>query len=269
MVNKVVYATPIGQKIGDCFMFLFRVLIGTPALAFLYLALVVVSWIIFSSPGHIMPEQIQKILLTVYLIALALALPTILRIAFRELRWRVEIHADNLLIGWPYFSKQVSYNDVRLLRIGTLSERLEGKDARPRNLPVLLEYSSHGKFRIWLETEEAERLFKSLLERCPHAAAVDRDGTQYAPRLDRQGKGMSRLSRERVIWGGGNLFAGILILIIALLAGSSNMGSDFAHVRRELMRLLAVFWSLKQIGFGLSVLLQRPQRRKMNAGESV
>ena len=262
--SNAVYTTPLGQKLGDGFMFLFRVLLGAPALAFLYLVLAFVAWRVFGGPGQMAFEQVQKILVAVYGTALALAFPAVLWIACRAVQWRVELHDGHLLLARAGISKKVSWEDVLFLRLGALSGRLSGKEEKPRNLPVLIEYRSRGTFTIWLESREAERLFKGLLERCPRAAAVDQDGTQYAPRSDRQGKGMGRLSRERIIRGGGALVAGLLVVIIALTPGNPAAGSGDALdiLRRELIRLLVILQSLPLIGYGLGVLSRRAQKRK-------
>lgn len=112
---------------------------------------------------------------------------------------------------------------------------------------------------IWLETNDAEGLFKNLRDRCAHASAADGDGTQYAPLVDREGRATRRLSRERLVWGGGSIALGLLLLAIALFSGNPAAGSGNAEaaIRAELMRILSIIWSVGFIAFGLLTMGRR------------
>ena len=186
----------------------------------------------------------------------------------RAVHWQVELHDDALLLGRIGHATRVSYDDATFFRRGTLSDRLKQGESRTRTMPVRIEFLPHKKYTIWLETNDAEGLFKNLQDRCAHAAAVDVDGTQYAPLVDQEGHGTRRLSRERLIWGGGSIALGLLLLAIALFAGNPAAGSGHteAAIRRELMRILGIIWSVGFIGFGL---LTMGRRQRPRTGSSI
>jgi hypothetical protein len=258
-MNKTIYTTPFLQKLGDAFMFFFQVLIGTPALAFFPLVLTAAAWRVFSSPGQMTDEQFDRILLTIYVVSLVPTFVVIVWTGWRTVHWRVELHDDALFLGWIGHATRVSYDDVALFRRGTLSNALKQGEGGTRTMPVRIECFPDKKYTIWLATNDAEGLFKNLRERCAHAAAVDVDGTQYAPLVDQEGRGTRRLSRERLIWGGGSIALGVLLLAIALFAGNpaAGSGNTEAAIRRELMRILCIIWSAGFIGFGLLTMGRR------------
>jgi len=103
--------------------------------------------------------------------------------------WQVELHDDALLLGWIGHATRISYDDVTFFRRGTLSDRLEQGEGRIRTMPVQIEFLPHKEYPIWLETNDAGGLFKNLRDRCAHAAAVNVDGTQYAPLVDQEAWG--------------------------------------------------------------------------------
>jgi hypothetical protein len=264
-MNQTAYATPLLQKLGDAFLFFFQVLIGTPVLAFFPLALTVAAWRIFANAAPVTDEQLYRILLTVYLVSLIPTFLVIVWICYRTVHWQVELHDDDdaLLFHWIGHATRVSYDDVTFFRRGTLSDRLKQGEGRTRTMPVRIEFLPHNKYTIWLETTDAEGLFKNLRDRCAHAAAVDVDGTQYAPLVDQEGRGTRRLSRERLIWGGGSLALGLLLLALALFAGNpaAASGATEAAIRKELMRILCIVWSVGFIGFGLLTMGRRVSLR--------
>ncbi len=264
-MNKTTYATPLLQKLGDAFMFFFQVLIGTPVLAIFPLVLTVAAWRAFGNPTQLTDEQLYRVLLMVYVGSLIPTFVVIVGTCYRSLHWQVELHDDDdaLLLGWIGHAKRVSYDDVTFFRRGTLSDRLKQGEGRTRTMPVRIEFLPHKKYTIWLETNDADGLFKKLRDRCAHAAAVDVDGTQYAPLVDREGRGTSRLSRERLIWGGGSLALGLLLLAMALFAGNpaAGSGNTDAAIRAELMRILSIVWSVGFIGFGLLTIGRRASLR--------
>ncbi|MGO9863336.1 MAG: hypothetical protein ACLPLR_06985 [Terriglobales bacterium] len=264
-MNKTTYATPLLQKLGDAFMLFFQVVIGTPVLAFFPLAFTVAAWRVFGNPAQVTDDRLYRILLTVYLVSLIPTFLVIVWTCYRAVHWQVELHDDDdaLLLGWIGHAKRVSYDDVTFFRRGTLSDRLKQGEGRTRTMPVRIEFLPHKKYTIWLETNDADGLFKKLRDRCAHAAAVDVDGTQYAPLVDREGRGTSRLSRERLIWGGGSLALGLLLLAMALFAGNpaAGSGNTDAAIRAELMRILSIVWSVGFIGFGLLTIGRRASLR--------
>jgi hypothetical protein len=260
-MNKTTYATPSLQKLGDAFLFFFQVLIGTPVLAFFPLALTVAAWRVFGNAAQVTDDQLYRILLTVYVTSLIPTFVVIVWACYRPVHWQVELHDDDdaLLLGGIAHATRVSYDDVTFFRRGTLSDRLKQGEGSTRTMPVRIEFFFHKKYTIWLATNDAEGLFKNLRDRCTHAAAVDVDGAQYAPLVDREGCGTRRLSRERLIWGGGSLALGLLLLAMALFAGNpaAGRGNTDAAIRAELMRILSIVWSVGFMGFGLLTMGRR------------
>jgi hypothetical protein len=267
-MNKTTYATPSLQKLGDAFTFFFQVLIGTPVLAFFPLALTVAVWRVFGNSGQMTDEQFYRILLTVYVGSVIPTFVVVVWTCYRAVHWQVELHDDALLLGWIGHATRVSYDDVTFFRRGTLSDRLKQGEGRTRTMPVRIEFLPNRKYTIWLETNDAEGLFKNLRDRCAHAAAVNVDGTQYAPYVDQEGRGTRRLSRERLTWGGGSIALGLLLLAIALFAGNPAAGSGIteAAIRKELMRILCIIWSVGFMGFGL---LTMGRRKGPRTGTSI
>lgn len=254
-MHKTIYTTPFLQKLGDSFMFFFQVLIGTPVLAVIPLVLTVAAWRVFGNPGQT-TDELGRILLAVYVVSLIPTFAVVVWACCRAVHWRVELHDDALLLSWIGHATRVPYDEVFFFRRGTLSDRRKQGKSGARTMPVQIEFFPHKKYTIFLATNDAEGLFKNLRERCTHAAAVDVDGTQYKPLVDQEGRGTRRLSRERLIWGGGSLAFGLLLLAVALFAvnPAAGSGDTSAVIRRELMRLLGIFWSVGFIGFGLLTL---------------
>jgi hypothetical protein len=255
-VSQSRFVAPARQKVADALMLVLRILVFAPAMA----AFAAILWALArqgtglgASPGAGRPGPG---LLPAFFVALVPALAVTFWASLRALRWSVELNPSHVRLGRAVGrARDVPYEDVTFVGTGSASERLGAVATAARSVPVRVEYRARGRYAIWLEPDDAERLFEALLERCPRAAGVDRDGRAHAPRADAAGAGARRLARHRLVWGWGTLAGGLLLLLLVALA--SRPESTLESVRREAIRALAAVEGVLLVGLGLETLRRR------------
>jgi len=255
------YDAPPGQKLGDMVVLVLKGLLLSGALTLLFFVVASLAWRRATAAEQSMLDGPNWVLSTAYLTALVPTMAAVAILACRSLRWRVVMEDRHLALGWACgLARKVSYADVTFLRLGTVGEQVRVAGMRPRVVPVSIEHGSGSRFRIWLREADAAQLFAGLRDRCARAAAIDRDGRTYRPPSDPGGAGRRRLAREMLIWGGGALGVGTLILGAALFASGAELGPEnaLAHARTEVYRILGAIQGIALIAFGLRTLNPGP-----------
>lgn len=215
--ETLVYSVSTGQKVGDVFLLtlltpIFFVMLG------LLVAIPVAAVIYGAGLGSDDTARARMLLGA----AAAGALPLTLLALRGQICWRITLLPDRLQLGSGPLGRDVSYDQVRLVRAG---EHVPARARRARAaVPLLIELASRPRrCRIWLSRADASDALMALHRRAD-APAVDLKGRDLLPRdPQRRAAGAARLVRLHRAVGLALVVIGLALLGLLLSVGIGNL----------------------------------------------
>jgi hypothetical protein len=199
------YSTPLGQKIGDTFIFILTALVSLPFFYFLTLAALMMVLLLTVQPGSVGDSTLYTVtaVLTLFLLVMAL-------MRYPMPWWHLWIEADAVVLK-TVIRRRIPLAEIVFIHAGSLYG-LQGPDERKRAVPLTFESRNGSKERIFLVPTEAQACIDHLTGQCPWIGAMTVEGETLLPR-DAQ-------SVEATIKRAGRfyLYSGLPMLVLGVVA---------------------------------------------------
>lgn len=160
------FETPLGYRIGDCALFLLLAPLGTGAVWLLLLLPCLMVATAIAAVLGLGPET-RDAALVAPLVPAAVLVPWLLRGRFG---WSLTLTGDGIQLGPTWLGIRIPYDDVRFLRLGSLSER---GNRSARGVPVRIRTGWLRSHVFMVAQAQADACFHELRKRCRKAPAVD------------------------------------------------------------------------------------------------
>jgi hypothetical protein len=255
------FETPLGNRIGDCVIFL----LGAPLC-------IGATWLLMMLPASILLAALElgdEAQRPVFLGALVPATAVTLWIFRRQFWWSLTLTGDAIQLGPRWIGIRIRYEDVRFLRLGALLER--GRRSSPRSVPVRIETGWVETHRFMVAFAQADACLHALRHRCRQAPAVDVLGSparDYLP-LDpgSQAQGLRRLQRFWAVAGMllASVVGSIIVVMLLALVDETSRQTFLARVEARPGALLGAVAGLAAgASFAWFCLRQSRKARKRN-----